>query len=228
MLATTVLAQVEPTPRPPKGPLPTKRDSTMLTPADTTTSPTDTLQNQPKGDIETTINYSARDSILASFDGQTVWLYGAAKINYGEIELEAEEITIDYANNTLTAHGTRDSLGRRVGYPVFKNGPEVYETKDIVYNFKTGRARISEVVTQQGDGYLHGDVVFKNEDNELLSLRNTYTTCNLEHPHFRIRSTKTKAIPKDKIVSGPFYFEFNDIPLPIGFAFRHVSSRTRK
>jgi hypothetical protein len=41
----------------------------------------------------------------------------------------------------------------------------------------------------------------------------------LEHPHYSIISTKTKAIPNDKIVSGPFYVEFNDIPLPAGFLF---------
>lgn len=52
-----------------------------------------------------------------------------------------------------------------------------------------------------------------------MSIRNSYTTCNLEHPHFRIRSTKTKAIPNDKIVSGPFYLEFNDIPMPAAFLF---------
>lgn len=181
---------------------------------------TDTLKTPPpKSDIETTINYSARDSIRASLDNRMIWLYGSARIVYGEVELEAEEILIDYGNNTLSAHGIRDSTGQRVGYPVFKNGVEIYETKDIVYNFKTRRARISEIVTQQGDGIIHADAAFKNEKNEILSVRNSYTTCNLDHPHFRIRSTKTKAIPDDKIVSGPFYFEFNDIPLPLGFLF---------
>jgi hypothetical protein len=189
-------------------------------PADTLINKTDTIKvTQSRGDIETTIDYSARDSIRASVDGKMVWLYGAAKIVYGDIELEAEEITIDYGKNTLTAVGKRDSLGQRIGYPIFKNGAELYETKDIVYNFKTRRARISEVVTQQGEGYLHADAAFKNEQNEILSVRNSYTTCNLEHPHFRIRSTKTKAIPNDKIVSGPFYMEFNDIPLPAAFLF---------
>lgn len=175
--------------------------------------------NPPKGDIETTINYSARDSIRATLDGKMIWLYGNAKIVYGEIQLEAEEIIIDYGANTLTANGIRDSTGQRIGYPIFKNGSEVYETKDIIYNFKTKRARISEVVTQQGDGYLHSEAAFKNEKNEILSINNSYTTCNLEHPHFRIRSLKTKAIPDDKIVSGPFFLEFNDIPLPAAFLF---------
>jgi hypothetical protein len=179
----------------------------------------DTTKFTEKGDIETTINYSAKDSMRVSIDGKMIWLYGTAKIVYGDIELEAEEITIDYGANTLTANGIRDSLGQRVGYPIFKNGSELYETKDIIYNFKTRRARISEVVTAQGEGFLHSDAAYKNEKNEILSINNSYTTCNLEHPHFRIRSTKTKAIPDDKIVSGPFYLEFNDIPLPAAFLF---------
>lgn len=186
---------------------------------DTLKNATDTLKSVPKGDIETTINYKATDSIATSVDGQIVKLYGAAKIVYGTIELEADEITIDYKNHTMAANGRRDSLGRRVGFPVFKDGGQLYEMKDILYNFKTGRARITEVVTEQSEGFLHSETTFKNEKGELLSLRNSYTTCNLEHPHFRIRSTKTKAIPDDKIVSGPFYMEFNEIPLPIGFLF---------
>jgi LptD protein len=179
----------------------------------------DTVAVTKRSDIETTINYSARDSIRASVDGKMIWLYGQAKIVYGKVQLEADQIIIDYGKNTLTAHGTRDSLGQRVGYPAFQDGNELYETKDIVYNFKTGRAHISEVVTKQGEGIIHVETAFKNEKDELFSRNNAYTTCDLEHPHFVIRSTKSKAIPNDKIVSGPFYFEFNDIPLPIGFLF---------
>ncbi len=182
-------------------------------------SDTTTSSQQPRSDIETTINYSARDSINFSIDGKIVRLYGDAKIDYGAIDLEADQITIDYNNNTLTANGKVDSLGKKIGYPIFKNGAEVYETKDIVYNYKTGRARISEVVTQQGEGYLHGETVFKNSENELFSIDNSYTTCNLAHPHFRIRAKRTKAIPDDKIVAGPFNLEINDVPTPLGFPF---------
>ena len=227
-------AQVEPQVKTPPNILPFEADTTSLQPDSIAIAASDTLRNysdsskvQQKSDIETTINYSAKDSIRASVDGKLIWLYGDAKIVYGEIELEAEEIIIDYGNNTLTAHGIRDSLGQRVGYPIFKNAQELYETKDIIYNFKTKRARISEVVTTMGDAFLHGDVVYKNEKGELLSLRNSYTTCNLEKPHFSIRATKTKAIPNDKIVAGPFYMEFNSIPLPIGFLFGMFPSPRR-
>ena len=148
-----------------------------------------------------------------------VKLYGNAKIKYGSIELEADQIVIDYEAGTIFANGSLDSLGRRIGYPIFKDGGQTYETKDMIYNFKTKQAKISEVVTKQGDGFIHGDRVYKNSKNELFSINNAYTTCDLAHPHFRIISRKSKAIPGDKIVSGPFYMEFMDVPTPLGFAF---------
>ena len=196
-------------------------DSTLFAADSLATTAIDSVDvpPQPTGDIQTTINYSARDSINFSVDTRIVKLYGDAKIVYGSIELEADHIIIDYNANTLTANGKLDSTGTRIGYPIFKNGAEVYETRDITYNFKTGRARISEVVTQQGDGFLHGATVFKNEKNELFSIDNTYTTCNLRHPHFRIKAKRTKAIPDDKIVAGPFNLEINDVPTPLGFVF---------
>ncbi len=154
-----------------------------------------------------------------SVDGKVVHLYGNAVINYGEIKLEADQIVIDYAANTLTAFGRKDSTGTQIGYPIFHNGAEVYETETITYHFKTGRARISGVVTQQGEGFLHGETVYKNSRDELFSINNTYTTCNLAHPHYQIRSKRTKAIPNDKVVSGPFNLELNDVPTPLGFPF---------
>ncbi len=189
-----------------------------LVPIDTVQA--DTLQAPPpQGDITTTINYSAKDSIKFGATNRVVYLYGDAKIDYGTIQVEAEQIEIDWATNTVTARGIVDSLGNKVGMPVFHNGTEVYVTKGMKYNFKTGRASISEVVTQQGEGYVHGKEVFKNEDNELFSLGNSYTTCNLEIPHYSIESKKTKAIPNDKIISGPFHLAINQVPTPLGFFF---------
>jgi len=231
LLSTSSFAQVENPVQAPKLGLPARIDSTRVgaqqlsNKNDTLINKTDTLgidsvkTPPPKSDIETTIFYSARDSINSSLESKIIKLYGQAKITYGEIELEAEEIEIDYDKSTITARGKLDSLGQRVGFPIFKNGAEKYETRDMVYNFKSKKAKISEVVTQQGEGFMHGEVVFKNDKNELFTVGNAYTTCNLAHPHFRIISHKAKAIPNDKIVTGPFYMELNDVPLPLGFAF---------
>jgi len=199
-----------------------KLDSVNRLPAklgirDTTVSRTDTIV--AKGDIETTVKYSASDSILFSVDRQIVYLYGNAKINYGQIILEGAEIEINYETNILSAHPRIDSTGRMIGKPVFKDGVDRFETKEIKYNFKTRKAYISGVVTQNGDAYMHGEEVKKNQDDVLFINHGRYTTCNLAHPHYFISSRKLKIIPQDKIVSGPFNLVINDVPTPLGFPF---------
>jgi hypothetical protein len=203
------------------------RQVQALNPADTLKTKGDSTKTEPKGDINTTITYSATDSINSSIDKKIMRLYGNAHIKYGEIELEANEIIIDYNLSTLYARGTQDSTGRRVGFPVFTNGTEQYETKEITYNFKTKKAKIYEVVTQQGEGLMHSDNVVKTANNQILARRSAYTTCDLPDPHFSIISTKAKAIPGDKVVSGPFYMEFNHVPLPVGFAFGMFPSKIK-
>jgi len=215
----------------PEKPLPGGREGGIkpgrtFSPSDTIKTKLDSTKSVPKkGDITTIITYSAKDSINSSVDRRIMRLYGEAKIKYGDIELEAEQIIIDYKESTLFAQGQEDSLGRRVGFPVFTDGDQQYETREILYNFKTKKARIKEVVTKQGEGLLHGEQVYKNERNEVLSKHNAYTTCDLPDPHFKVISTKSKAIPGDKIVSGPFYMEFNHVPVPLILPFGMFPSK---
>jgi LptD protein len=154
-------------------------------------------------------------------------LYGDAQIKYGGIELEADVITIDYNLSTIHAKGTLDSTGRRKGFPVFTNENEQYEAVEMTYNLKTKKAKIFEVVTKQGEAILHSNEVFKTTDNKILARKSAYTTCDLPDPHYRIISTKSKAIPGDKVISGPFYMEFNHVPLPVGFAFGMFPSKIK-
>ena len=61
-------------------------------------------------------------------------LYGDAKIKYGMIQLMAEDVTIDYEKSTISASGRLDSLGRRIGYPVFINGNASFLVFKIIDN----------------------------------------------------------------------------------------------
>ncbi len=171
-----------------------------------------------QGDIETTINYFA-DSIKMDVTGQIVKLFGNAKIVYGDIELKAAIIDINYASNIITAKSVTDSTGKEIGKPEFKDGSETYETDNMKYNFKTKKALIDGVVTMQGEAVMHGEKVFKNQRDELYIANAKYTTCNLEEPHFHIQASRIKVIPGKKIISGPFFLKIQEIPTPIGFAF---------
>lgn len=179
----------------------------------------DSLAQQEVGDIETTIRYSAEDSIQMDVVNQIVNLYGDAQITYGEIELTASYIEINYSNNIITASGTTDSLGNDIGKPVFNDGNESFETDNMKYNFKSRKAIIDGVVTQQGEAVMQGEKVYKNDKDELFISKARYTTCNMADPHFHIETSKLKLIPNNKVVAGPFNIKVNDIPLPLGLPF---------
>ncbi|MFM7020861.1 MAG: putative LPS assembly protein LptD [Aquirufa sp.] len=171
-------------------------------------------------DLQTTVFYSAVDSTVLDADKQVVHLYGNAKVKYGEISLESSYIRLDWDKNEVYAIGRYDSTSHKMeGLPVFTQGSDKYDSDEIRYNFKTKRAAIKGIVTQQGEGFVQGKTVKKDEEDNLYIRNAIYTTCNLSHPHFHIKASKIKVVGKKEIISGPFHFELNDIPLPIGLPF---------
>ena len=147
-------------------------------------------------------------------------LYGGAKLKYGNIALEADYIRLDWSKNEVFAKGTLDTATKKIiGLPVFTQGQDKYDSEEVRYNFKSKRASIKAIVTQQGEGFVQGKTVKKDEEDNLYIRNAIYTTCNLTHPHFHIKASKIKVVGKKEIISGPFHFELNDIPLPIGLPF---------
>lgn len=193
---------------------------------DTTLAKKDTLalldsaKNVPKSDIETEILYFAEDSIITDFSENKVYLYKKAWFEYGKMRLDADRIVIDWKNSELYAYGIADSLGVVSGNPFFKDGNSVYEIrKEMRYNFKTQKAIIKDVVTEQQDGVLRGTTIKKTEDGSVYLDHGYYTTCKLTKPHWHISSSKIKSISGKQVVSGPFNLYFNGIPTPLGLPF---------
>ncbi|WP_420317993.1 putative LPS assembly protein LptD [Ekhidna sp.] len=172
-----------------------------------------------QSDIETTINYNAKDSLFFNIKTRELFLYGETHIDYGEISLDAERTDVNWDKRTLKARYITDSTGKKIGKPVFSERQDTYVTDNIIYNFKSERALIKGVITEQQGGFMHGEDVKKNAEDELFIKGAEYTTCNLEDPHFSIRSSKLKVIPNNKVVSGPFNMRFRDVPTPLFFPF---------
>ncbi|OWP63889.1 hypothetical protein CDA63_06665 [Hymenobacter amundsenii] len=218
--ATRVAGDVRPLPtivNPPK-PNGTVRDTAGLRLSGTP----DSLQlgaGNGKGAVETTVSYKAQDSIRFEVQNKRAVLYDKADVDYGDMNLKADRITVDYSRDLVTAEGAADSTGKMQGRPLFKQGDATYQAGRIDYNLKSRRGRITDVITQQGEGYIHAETIKKNDRNELFGVNGRYTTCNLEDPHFYIHATKMKVIPGEQIVTGPFNLVIGDIPTPLGFLF---------
>lgn len=165
------------------------------------------------------ITYKAKDSVEITEDF-TAHMFGESQVNYENIELTAELITMNMDSSTVYARGVEDSTGVVTGSPVFKDGDTPYESKIMRYNFDSKRGFINGIVTQQGEGYITSKDAKKGPNNEIYLRKGIYTTCdNHEHPHFYVSLSMAKVRPKKNSVFGPAHLVVEDVPLPIAIPF---------
>lgn len=170
-------------------------------------------------DLDNTVKFSTKDS-LVFYGRNNASMYGNGDVTYGDINLKSMQIDMNLDNNEVYAIGRPDSTGEMEGLPVFTDRSGEYESKTMRYNFKTKKGFITEVVTQQGEGYLTGGRTKKMENNEYFIKEGRYTTCdNHDNPHFYLQLTKAKVRPKKDIVMGPAYMVLADVPLPLAIPF---------
>lgn len=172
-----------------------------------------------KVDLDHVVEFTAKDSIILIGRNHAM-MYGGSKIVYGDIDVTASSISMDMDSSQVHAIGVPDSVGELTGNPVFKDNSGEYESRVMKYNFKTKRGYITDIVTEQGEGYLTGGITKKTEDDEYYIKNGRYTTCDdHEHPHFYFQLTKAKVKPKKNVVTGPAYMVLEDLPLPIAVPF---------
>ncbi len=187
-----------------------KSDSLSLMRSDTI--PSDTIPKK-KETLEATVFYTAQDSIIFTKDNKG-FLYGQADVKYQDIAIKGELITMDMDSSLIGATFGLDSVGKEFGYPTFDDKGSQYEMKGVKYNFKTERAFIQDVVTEQGEGYIVANQAKKNDDNSFYMLNAKYTTCDLhDHPHFYLNLSKAKVRPGEDVVTGPAWLVVADVPL---------------
>ena len=172
---------------------------------------TDSLSIKEK--LTAPVFYTAQDSMVFT-KGNMGYLFGEADVKYGELAIKGEQITMNLDSSIISSTFGLDSVGKEFGYPVFTQGGTEYEMKRVRYNFDTGKAFISNVITQQGEGYIVANTAKKNADNSFYMVNAKYTTCDLhDHPHFYLNLSKAKVRPGEDVVTGPAWLVVADVPL---------------
>lgn len=170
-------------------------------------------------DLDAAVDFTSSDSMLI-IRRDSAFMFGNASVTYGEIKLDAAEIQMDLTDNTVYAVGRLDSLGEVEGKPVFTESGTEYEARTMRYNFATQKGYITNVVTQQGEGYLTGGTTKKDSVNEFYLANGRYTTCDHhDDPHFYFQMTKAKVRPGKNVVVGPTYMVLAGLPLPLAVPF---------
>ena len=101
----------------------------------------------------------------------TAMMFGDSQVDYGDISLKSANIELDLGTSQVYAYGATDSIGDLSDTPVFKSGNESYQSETMSYNFKSERGYITNVITQQGEGYLTGGQSKKNGQRRVLYKR---------------------------------------------------------
>ena len=191
-------------------------DSTIATPKRTAAP---SRIRREKVDLDNQVKFSSADSLVLIGRSNMI-MYGDGQVDYGDLKLDAALIEVDLDKSEVYAVGQPDSIGEIVGSPVFEEGGSSYETKTMRYNFKSKRGFITDVITEQGEGYLTGGTTKKTEDDYYYLENGRYTTCSdHEHPHFFFQLTRAKVKPKSNIVTGPAYMVLMGLPLPLAVPF---------
>ncbi len=194
-------------------------DSSYTVIADTI-SRNDTINKADDGEIKDVITYKAADSIVYDMNTKKMYLYNGSDVHYQKIQLNANLVDFDWNTFTLTSQGTIDSSGALEGNPVFTDDGKEYKAKKMKYNFKTKKGIVFEVLTKEGEAYIHSEVVKKNEFDEWYGQGTKYTTCDIEdHPHFYFKAKKVKMVPGKVMVTGPANLWVGDVPTPLYLPF---------
>lgn len=204
-----------------------RRDSLRV--ADST-SRADSLFLLNKSSLTRPAFSGAKDSIRQDFsNGQRkMYYWGDVEVSYENIKLKADYMEYDMSTGTVYARGTYDSLAQEwKGQPEMTQGSQTFNMEEVRYNFNTRKARITNMITKEDDGILHGKNIKMMPDKSINITKGKYTVCDLEHPHYYLKLSSAKVVtkPSQKTVFGPAHLVVEDVDLPIGIPFGFIPKR---
>jgi hypothetical protein len=156
-----------------------------------------------RDDLDTTIVYTAKDSLIYNFDNRTADLFGKAKVDYKDMRLTGPRITVDHVARTVHSHASTDSLGHQAELPVYKDKAGTFTAETMTYNYSTRKGLTRNVTSRDSQGIYSGYQVKRLPSGELYIRDGIYTTCDLEEPHYWFAGRNMKIIPDDRLVARP-------------------------
>ena len=164
--------------------------------------------HSPVADTDT---LAAKNEIVR-YDGRTIdfevpksriVLDGGAHLTYRELELSSKRVEFDSDKQTLVARGN----------PVLVDKGEQVDGKLMTYDLETRSGTIYGAETAYERGLYRGDKIRKASESQLDVMHGSFTTCDLDQPHFHFQSNQMKIYLKDKLVAKPVIFYLRNVPV---------------
>jgi len=165
--------------------------------------------------LKSLVSYACKDSIVYHTSTKTSTLFGESDVNYEDLSIKSYQIAININKNTVHAIGVKDSTDKLTQTPVFKQGGSEYKVEEATFNYETKRGIMKEFKTNEGEGFIKGEKVKRDENNNFFINHSYYTTCSDDHPHFYIAAEKLKVIPGKKVITGPANLVIEGVRTPL-------------
>lgn len=172
--------------------------------------------------LESIITHSADSLIRQDIKNNKITLYKNAHVQYGDIDLQAGYIEIDNNTNIITAKGIKDSISVYSQHPVFKQGSQESTQDSLMFNFKSEKAKIWNLKTEQEGLIIRGENSKKYNDSIIFIENIKITSSQKENPDYYIDVKKAKFIKDSKLVAGISQLVIADVPTPVILPFAYV------
>ncbi|TXI32178.1 MAG: LPS-assembly protein LptD, partial [Niabella sp.] len=186
------------------------------------------INRRGKSGLDSTVHYTAKDSVVFRLSKKKVRLKGEATMDYQQQNLQSEVIEISFDSASIMATGDKDSFGKIYGNPIFKDKGETFSGEKIAFNFKTKQGIIALGETKVGEGFYFGSKIKKVDETTLFVENGCYTACDDPHPHYYFGSPEMKVIANDRVFIDPVILYVEDVPvfiLPVGIYFENNRGR---
>ncbi len=183
------------------------------------TTKTDSIVKK-KRVLDQKVKYNADGYTSVRRNENKTYLYDKAVIKYGDYQIDAGIIVIDYTKNLVYAGRIKDSVGEYTQKPILTQAGNVVESDSVQFNFKTKRSLVWNSKTEQQGGTIFPTLTKKENDSVFFISKYKYTTAeDTDNPDYYFYGGKAKFIPGEKIVTGPINLYIADVPTPIGVPF---------
>ena len=181
----------------------------------------DSIMKSKSNGFEAPVTYSAEDSLVYDAKTRVAHLYGSAKMDYQNMKLSSDNVSMNLDSNLVRANGTTDSTaeGGIKGKPEFSLSGQEYTSDSMAFNIRSKKGMIKGVYTAQDDGFLTGERAKRDSSGIVYIQHGRYTTCDKPHPDFYIALSRAKVRPGKDVVFGPAYLVVADVPLPLAIPY---------
>ncbi len=178
----------------------------------------DTLQ-MSKDSLDAPVKYEAKDSGVMILSSNEFILYGKSTVAYKDVKLIAATIKYNSQQQQVKAYGALDTTNNPLNKPTLTQGGSTSISDSIAFNMKNMKGLTKNTYYNEGEMYVNAERLKKVDKDVFYAYHGRFTTCNLDTPHFAIRTRKMKMITNKLAFSGPSFPEFEGVPLPIGLPF---------